>query len=218
MSIINFPNDTQHLSIVGRNGTGKTQAACWHLSKRSWDEMPWIIIDYKRDRLIGEIEPEELEITTRVPKQAGLYVVRPMPDDDDDEVNALLRRIWAHNNCGVYLDEGYMVPDKAPLRGLLTQGRSKHIPMIILSQRPVMLSRFVFSEASFFQVFDLNHKLDRRKVTEFVPIPTNYRLRKHFSYFYDVGNHQLTEFSPVPDADAILQTFRDRRPKRRKAL
>jgi hypothetical protein len=91
----------------------------------------------------------------------------------------------------------------------LTQGRSRRIPMIVLSQRPVWLSRFVFSEADFFQVFDLTHIKDMDKVAEYIRDDDRKQLEaplKDFhSFYYDVGKRRLETFGPVPKSDKILR-------------
>ena len=204
-----LPNDTQRLAIVGRTGSGKTQAAAWHLSNRSYDKMPWIIFDFKYDTLLNEIDGvQELKLG-QIPKKPGLYIVHPMPDQED-EVDDYLIKIWANENIGVYIDEGYMIKDRRALRSILTQGRSKHIPMIILSQRPVWLSRFVFSEADFYQIFWLNDQRDRKTLAAFVPFDMHEKLENYHSIYYDVGNDKLYRWQPVPDKETILATF-DRR-------
>ena len=41
--------------------------------------------------------------------------------------------IWKRGGIGVYVDEGYMVGNNNPaFRAILTQGRSKEIPAIVL--------------------------------------------------------------------------------------
>jgi hypothetical protein len=97
---------------------------------------------------------------------------------------------------------------------ILTQGRSKRIPVIVLSQRPVWLSRFVFSEASYFQVFWLNDFRDRQTVQSFIPADTENRLPDFNSLWYDVGRDRVSRMLPVPARTTILETFRERmRPK-----
>jgi DNA helicase HerA-like ATPase len=162
MSKLRLPNDTQRIAIVGRTGSGKTYAAAWHLSKRNFDTMPWIIFDFKYDPLLQNLGAIELPLGT-LPDKPGLYIVHPFPDDKEG-IDNYLWQIWKHENIGVFIDEGYMVGDSSAFRAILTQGRSKRIPMIILSQRPVWLSRFVFSEADFFQVFQLNILNDRMQI------------------------------------------------------
>jgi hypothetical protein len=211
-----LPDDTQRLSIVGRTGSGKTQAAVWHFSHSDWDIKPWIVYDFKRDKLLGRIaEMEGVEEigTDEVPERPGIYRVCPHPDDGD-LVEAQLAGIWAQQNTGVLIDEGYMV-SQAPnsrswLRTLLTQGRSMHIPMIILSQRPVWMDRFVFSESDFYQVFRLNHSMDRRKIMEYIPADLDKRLPEYHSFYHDVSNEETVVLKPVPDEDEILEVFDSR--------
>src|ERR1017187_6122512 len=164
----NLPTNSQRIAIVGRTGSGKTVAGLWHLSKQNYHKQPWIIVDYKMDENINSIKNAihiELKDT---PKKPGIYIVHPRPNDEE-KVTALLYRVWERENIGIYIDEGYMLGNRNPaLNVCLTQGRSKHIPMIVLSQRPVWLTRFVFSESDFFQIFQLNDKDDRKTVERFL--------------------------------------------------
>lgn len=213
MAEIDFPNDTQRLACTGRTGSGKTVAACWHLSGQPFDRKPWVIINTKGDPMLNEIgtmpNVTHLDLNGNVGKR-GLYMIAPRPDQEE-LLDAFLWRIWARGNCGVYGDEGYMIGPIPSFNALLTQGRSKHIPMIVLSQRPVWLSRFVFSEADFYQVFNLNHREDRKKVAEYVrDLDPDYHLADYHSIWYDVARDQVSVFRPVPPRDVILGTFKAR--------
>lgn len=208
-----LPDDTQRLSIVGRTGSGKTQAAAWHFSHASFDSMPWVVYDFKRDALlgrIGEMEGTQHIETTEIPRRPGIYFVHPHPDDVQ-QVQDQLQGIWQSQNTGVLIDEGYMV-SQAPnsrswLRTLLTQGRSLHIPMIILSQRPVWMDRFVFSESDFYQVFRLNHSGDRKKIMEYIPADLSMRLPEYHSFYHDVAREETVVMRPVPEEEKILEVF-----------
>lgn len=210
MSKLRLPNDTQRIAIVGRTGSGKTYAAAWHLSKRNFDTMPWIIFDFKYDPLLQNLGAIELPLGT-LPDKPGLYIVHPFPDDKEG-IDNYLWQIWKHENIGVFIDEGYMVGDSSAFRAILTQGRSKRIPMIILSQRPVWLSRFVFSEADFFQVFQLNILNDRKTIESFLrqDADLNVPLPDYHSYYYDVGKNDLKIMKPVPDESELLRVFNER--------
>ena len=107
-----------------------------------------------------------------------------------------------------------MVPDQEAFQAILTQGRSKEIPAIILTQRPVWISRFVFSEADFYAVFHLNDRRDQKSVAEFTPNTPLWDLTSripdyHFRW-YDVSGDYSTQMQPVPDRDMILETFEKR--------
>ena len=208
-----MPQDTQRLAIVGKTGTGKTQAAAWHLSQRSFDLKPWIILDFKRDELLNEIGATEVDMIN-APTKPGLYITHPLPDDKE-AVENYFWNIWQKENIGVYIDEGYMIGDSPAFRALLTQGRSKRIPIIVLSQRPSWISRFVFSESDYHQVFWLNDFRDRKTVSAFVPYDMENRLEDYHSVWYDVSQDRVAKMLPVPKKSAILQVFEDRlKPKK----
>lgn len=213
-----MPDDSQHIAIVGANGSGKTQAAVWQLSHRNFHLMPWVAYNFKRDESIDAI-PGAVDIElNQIPESPGIYVAHPLPAEEE-AVEAQMWRIWDRGDTGVYVDEGYMVgPRNQAFRALLTQGRSKHIPVMVLSQRPVWMDRFVFSEAGFYQVFRLQHKKDRRTVEEFMPADLEKRLPDYHSYYHDVGLNRTHVMRPVPDIDTIYGTFARRFARRKRAI
>lgn len=225
---VRMPNDRQRILVLGKTGTGKTCAAVWHLSQKDFKRKAWIVLNHKGDDLIDSIEgANHVDLNFR-PKKPGLYIYHPIPDVDDAEVTQLLWDIHAMGNIGVYVDEGYMIPNRDPaFQALLTQGRSKKIPMIILSQRPVWLTRFAISESDFFQIFQLGDQRDRQTVQGFVPVdleklmqaPVNTvpALKKFHSIYYDVGANNCVIMTPVPTADAVLARF-DLGKKRKQTL
>ena len=201
-----LPGPTKRTTIIGRTGSGKTQFGAWLLSNMDVQTRPWVIIDYKRDELLNEIPfIREVSYTEKLNKP-GLHIVHSLPSEDE-QLEKYLLSIWQRGNTGIYVDEGMMLPDKEALTALLTQGRSKKIPMIMLSQRPVDLSRFVFSESDYFSVFHLNHKLDKKKVEEFTSVNMKQDVPEYHSRWYDVSRNLTFRLRPVPDKDTILDRF-----------
>lgn len=215
-----FPDDTQRHAIVGRTGSGKTQAALWALQKRNYHRNPWIIIDYKGDPSIAKIPGlTELALRDRIPKQAGLYVIRPFPESDDEAVHEFMMRIWERGNTGIYLDEGYMIGRfNTAYRAILTQGRSKHIPVITLSQAPAWVSPFIFRESEFIQSFHLQTPADVKRINEFIPGADVAHMEKYHSYYWNVLDFELTFLRPVPKLDVILDRFDSKRAVRTWAM
>lgn len=211
-----FPDDSQRTAVIGRTGSGKSVAGFWLLSESNFDEKPWVIIDYKYDELINSIDRIKEIGINEVPKHPGLYKVHPHPDQAES-VDAWLWKIWAQEDVGLLVDEGYMLPDKGGFRAILTQGRSKRIPVITLSQRPVWLSRFVFSQADFHAVFHLNDDRDTQTIQSFMPKGVlKTRLPEYHFRWYDVGTDGLFTMMPAPDPATIQQVISDRlKPKRK---
>jgi hypothetical protein len=203
-----LPGDTDRISIVGATGSGKTHAALWQLSMRDFDRKPWVILDYKGDDLLNSIEgAQHINYDWEPTTQPGVYILHPNPGDDV-EVEAFLWKVWKHGNIGVYVDEGVMIGNgNNAYRSILTQGRSLHIPMIVLCQRPVFIDQFTFSESDYFQVFRLGWMKDIKKMEEFIPYQVSRRLPDHHSYYYDVKANEMVIMGAVPDRDAILDTF-----------
>lgn len=211
-----FLNPDDRMSVVGRTGTGKTVGAAFQALYLPWDDyLPLLFYDYKGDRLISEIGAHEdvHHITTdRIPDEAGLWIVRPRPDQDE-EVEEQLWRIWERGGIGVVIDEGYMITGSDAYRAILQQGRSKGIPVITLSQRPVFMDMFSFTEASFFQIYDLSTKGDRKRIVEYVPGLDGEEwpdLPKYHSIYYDVAENRIEVLRPVPPPDEIVRRFHER--------
>lgn len=213
-----IPNEKQRTVICGRTGSGKTVAGVWHLSQRNYLQMPWVIFDYKGDDLIGQLPTTEISIKKLAPpKEPGLYIVRPMAEVDDDAIEDFLWAIKNKGNTGIYVDEGYMLPGggrSTAYRAIQTQGRSLKIPTITLSQRPVWMDRFVFSEADFYQIFHLNDKRDKQTIKSFMPENTGDNLPEYHSYYYDVSKNDLCILRPVPTGEQIVATFKPPEKKR----
>lgn len=212
-----LPNDSNRLLVLGRTGSGKTVAGVWHLSKRAYNRRPWIVLNQKGDALIDAIPGTvEMDIADKPPKQPGIYIVRPIPDIDDDALDRLMCNCWERGNIGLYFDEGYMLPrGSRGLRLIQTQGRSLRVPTITLSQRPVWLDRFVFSEADFIQLFHLNDDRDKLTIASFMPRDAKQDLPQYHSWYYDVPKNNLLALQPVPMEDEILNRFDVQKPKRK---
>lgn len=200
-----LPNSSQRLAVCGRTGTGKTVGGLYHISRKDLRRESWVILNFKEDELINSIaRARHIEYDWKPPRKGGgVYVLHPSPHETE-QVEAFLWRLWENENVGVFADEGYMLSRSSALEALLTQGRSKHIPLIICTQRPVWVSRFVFSEADFLQVFDLTDKRDWQTVEQVMPRVEDMPLQQFHSWYYDVARKQLFEFTPVPEPRIIV--------------
>jgi hypothetical protein len=216
-----MPSDTEHVAIIGRNGSGKTQFATWMLSERSYDKMPWIVLNFKGDDLIDEIPGHrEMAITDAIPKSPGIYVTSPVIASKEDQalLDDFFRRCWERQNVGIYVDEGYMATGLKWFRAVLSQGRSRHVPMIVISQRPVWMDRFVWSEASRYAAFDLNLQDDKETADKMIPGYRQVNLPAFHSVWHDVKSDRTVILTPAPDRETILAAFRSRAKVKTKAI
>lgn len=214
-----LPREDEHMLIVGRNGTGKTQAGLHWLSKRSLSVKPWFVLDYKREETLADIPRARYVDFNETPSQPGLYILQSGPDPDlQDATEAWLRRIWQKmidgDPSGVFIDEGYMLPPRsAAFSALLTQGRSKRNPVMMLSQRPVRVDRTAISEASHVIAFDLNDKRDHKSLEETVPNGLmSIDVPPWHSRWYSVKKNKVWIVKPVPEAGEIIDEINSQLP------
>lgn len=213
-----IPGINDRVALIGSTGSGKTQAGSWILRHSPLDRIPYVVLDYKHDRLFSSIDRIREIGLNEVPRQPGLYVIRPVPEADDDEVNRWLLDVLARTRIGLLFDESYMLPSSGiGVKAILTQGRAKHIPIIAHTQRPLWVSKFILSEASHFAVFRLTDREDRRVTKRYVPQDVvNIRLPKFHSHWYSVGDDYAATLGPVPPASEIIEAINSRlEPKRR---
>lgn len=236
--MLRMPDDTQRLLVLGQTGSGKSQFGTGVLSLRSWHIMPWVIFDYKREKLFLDIDHAtdggliEISPKSKPPTKAGLYICRPIPDEDDEAVELFLKRMWAQGHIGLYGDEGFMIPQgrgQSGLKRILIQGRSLHVPVILLYQRPVDMSRYAVSQADYVAYFYFNDLRDVGSVANYIKpvaapkgglwdgrqliapegslIGPQTRLAKYNSLWYDVGQNETKVLLPAPSASQIVDTF-----------
>jgi hypothetical protein len=196
-----FPGGDQRVVIMGATGSGKSTCGLWLLSHARLDARPWIAIDYKREAIFDQVgfpPIQPLKFGDKLPRARGLYLVSPRPDQDAP-VDALLWKIWERENVGLYVDEASLMPDQSPaFRAILQQGRSKRIPVIACTQRPVSVARQLFSESDFYCVYRMVDKRDYKTVEGFVPGDLSQPLPWHHWYCYDRSKDVLLTMSPVP--------------------
>lgn len=203
-----LPTEEQRVTVVGRTGSGKTWFGAWLLSKAPFHRQPYFIVDYKGDKLLRSIEGvREVSLYEKLPKTPGLFTVRPALHEED-AMEAWLWNVWQHERIGLYFDEAFMLPNsgysrRGALQAILTQGRSKKIPVISLVQRPSQISLFVFSEADYYAVFHLNRRQDRKTMTDLGDGLDATDMPPYHSTWYDVGADDNYKMLPVPDGEQI---------------
>jgi hypothetical protein len=242
------PDDSSRVLVVGSTGSGKSQFAIAMLSTRNWGQggIPWFILDYKGEDLIEEILAEtgsdghfndgpikRVSVYSDPPKQPGLYYVKLRPHVDDIAIELFLQKIYdrASNGrrrigSGIFLDEGYALPRNCKFFDvLLTQGRTLKCPIICLYQRPVHMSRFAVTQASFIAMFRVQDLQDKKRLSEYTapaigvnnePITPFSVLPSYHCLWYDVSRGSSTVLAPAPSREEIIHRFKSRLAPRKK--
>lgn len=206
--IVLLPGVEDRLTTVGQTGSGKTYGALYQLSRFDLKHQRWIIFNTKNEKLINAI-PRTHEIGYEIPQKNGLYIIRPRIDEEE-ELTSFLWKILEEEEIGLFFDEAYMVEfigAVKPYIALLTQGRTKQIPIISLVQRPIGVTRFVFSEAQFIQVYDLMDYRDYEVTENFMPSVYGKPIPKFNSWYWDGIRKKMFQFAPVPSMNEILTTI-----------
>lgn len=208
-----LPRDDEHTAVVGRNGSGKSQLGFWLLSKRDLKHETVYVVDYKREILFQSLQNAKRIGFRDTPDEPGLFILETRPDQEQ-ATEDWLWRVWSKENAGLFVDEGYLLPqmNRGAFQAILTQGRSKRIPVITLTQRPVRVSPFAFSEASHIAVFDLNRKKDWQTIEEMTPegfstwLPAEFsgELPPYHARWHAVKKKASWVIRPVPDAGEII--------------
>ena len=86
------------------------------------------------------------------------------------EFRYMFDRMWEEGSWTVYIDEAYYLQHELGLEHtmvkFLTQGRSKHISVVVGMQRPFWINRFALSEPTHIFTFKLGDKRDLRAISE----------------------------------------------------
>lgn len=155
----------------------------------------------------------------KAPNEPGLYILRPNPIGDEERIDRFLTTVLRSERTGLFLDEGMRIsPYSKPMAAIYTQGRSKHIPVITLSQRPSQISRLAVSESEHFGYFGLTDKRDHDTIRGFVPSNKFWnfaeRLPKYHLRWHSVADDADWLLAPAPEIGNILDRIETRlRPK-----
>jgi hypothetical protein len=220
MAEFRLPARDERVWVVGHTGTGKSHAGLWLLSHADFDRKPWIVLDFKGEKLVRGIPRiSTLALNSHVPRSPGVYRL-PYDPRDEAYVENYLWEIWKRGKIGVLVDEGHALPGDGGLRSdavkaIASQGRSKEIPMIVISQQPSWISRFVKSQADHFYIFHLNSREDYKAIGELVPGPIAEMveaLPERHSLVHDVAKRATFHLRALPNSHTIYDRFDRRMP------
>lgn len=215
-----LPNDTNRTVVIGSTGSGKSVFGMWLMGTcqtLDWRNGRVICFDWKGDNLLQSLGAKPLGLHQNPPTRPGLYLVSPDPEDLAG-VDAFLYKCWQEEDIGLFFDEAAELEKSKEINRIMKQGRSKHIPCISCTQRPVWLPRCIFSEAEYFALLRLNDRDDQNTVKRFINADVNKRRAEYSSLWYDVARDRAHEFSPVPSPSEIKATFKWSKSDERKVV
>lgn len=212
------------IALFGRSGSGKSYLGKWMILRST--SMRWIVLDTKHDPIFDDWHivtglPSARQMTEAWGRHANV-VVRPAPDENNDAILDLWLAMLhdAFTRFGILIDETYQVAygtRAGPgFTGLVTRGRVRGQTVIMGSQRPAWVPRYVFSEAVGYCIMSLNLKGDRERVAEMVG-DRWYRdvmapMQRRQWLYYDVDNDRLLKMSPVTIIDVpVVMTDEEHR-------
>lgn len=221
------PDSTTRTLIVGETGSGKTRFAVSEvLSRANFDKMPWLIIDYKQEdplinKIVDDFRVPEIDLSKKPPSKPGLYVCYPRPQIDDELMDKFLWQVVEKGRFGLYMDEGFTVPQtrKSAFSTIFTQGRAKHIPVIVLYQRPRLMNLFAPTQASFISIFPVGTEADQEAIMEYIRpcvLPggriltaknMEVILPDYYSLWYDKSARKTSVLRPAPSEQEVLERF-----------
>lgn len=209
-----LPGPEDRTAIIGGTGTGKTTFGAWILSKQNFKARPWIALDFKGEELwdqVGDPPMRPLKLG-KMPGKSGFYRMSIRPGDDD-EFEDWLWRIWEKENIGLFCDESSLIPQRNAFKAILRQGRSKRIPVIACTQRPVDCDREIFTESQFVSVFRLDDVRDYKIIQGFTRNAAIDRpLPPYHSYWYDKKQSKMVILKPVPPGNVIASRLKEEVP------
>lgn len=209
--MVDLPANNSRTVVVGSTGSGKTQFGMWFLSTRDYRFRPWFILDYKGEKSFRDLIAKgaiDFPLNyAELPEDAGIYIIKVLPNQEA-LVSRFFRDCYQAENVGIFVDEGTMVPKNDPwLRACLTQGRSKEIELIICTQRPVWLDKYVFTEASYYAIFRVTSIDDRKTISNYLGGVEPNSLARYHCLWYMVNEQDYVIFEPVPKMDEIIKSF-----------
>lgn len=196
------------LTIAGRTGSGKSTLACWFLARSPGT---WIILNPKHTAAYNKL-PNSVVLTSfdysKLDKALQDYkfvIINPRPGESTpemmDDFIAYIQE--SYTNVGICIDELYTLHNNGRagpgLLGLLTRGRELKQSYLGLTQRPVLVSKFCFSEADYVVGMTLLSDDDRKMMYKNTgQAAFMQQMNPRDWLYFDASEYQMRFFGPVP--------------------
>lgn len=213
----------EHMTIVGRTGSGKSFKALEVVKQFHTDypEIGIVIINPKKkatdwDKYIPPFKGD------KIPKwKKGAFINWKVKPWQEYELDLFLWSIYDKGlPCLIVFDEGQEIKShKFPSAdSLWRQGRELKIGILTCTQRPVDLSRYAISQASYLEVFNIIGEDDLKALDSYMEIPLRSfispskikangeviegkKLKEFHSLFYSVKKGSAEILPPIEQTD-----------------
>lgn len=192
----------KRIAIAGSTGSGKSTLARRYLAQSRYH---WLIFNPKASRVFDPLRPVKLnriregEVFRHLERDAFTSLQFPPRWGPDAQDELLLRAQERFENFGVLIDELYHIHKNgvagAGLTGLLTRGRELKQSFVGLTQRPMFVAKFVFSEADAIIEFSLRYEDDRKRMREYTGSDhALQRMREHDFLFFSLDTERAIRY------------------------
>ena len=196
------------MTIVGRTGSGKSTLGCWMLGRSPGT---WIILNPKHTAAYKSL-PNSITLKgfnyqklDKLMREYKFIDIQPQsfestPEAMDDFIAYIQEN---YTNIGICIDELYTLHKNGVagegLKGLLTRGRELKQSYLGMTQRPVLISKFCFTEADYVVGMTLLTDDDRKMVYKNTGNPKFMeQLPPHEWLYFEASTLTIRHFLPVP--------------------
>lgn len=212
------PTRPNHVTIIGRKGSGKSVLAS--LFWRSW---PWdrLCIDPNHDAAVGDdVDTLEVPLPGSWPWRTSVglgddderssYVLRPdfraptFVDDMDRAVGLALE----HGHTLLWIDEAGELTKAnrtpAHMRHLLHTQRHRRLSLLLCMPRPVDVDPLTMSQADYIAAFEIPSPADRKRLADVIGLElaaledAHAQLDEHGFLWWETRDRELSILPPIP--------------------
>lgn len=201
MELFELPRGSR-IAIAGKTGSGKSTLARRYLAQSGYH---WLIFNPKASKVFDPLRPKKLNTITEsavyksLEKEPFTSLQFPPRWDHKAQDELLLRVQERFEGFGVCIDELYHIHNQGiagpGLTGLLTRGRELRQSFLGLTQRPMFVAKFVFSEADAIIEFELRYEDDLKRMREYTGSQhALLRQRDHDFLFFPLDSDRVIRY------------------------
>lgn len=192
----------EHVFVAGRTGSGKTTLARELLKKvrrlvvcdTKGDLDAWGCVEWGKESKKLLLRGEPIRVRVMAPLKASAQEAQEFWDN-------VFETAYDAGDVRIYIDELYGIVPKPSLeppslKAIYTRGRSVHVTMCALTQRPAWVPMHAKSESSHYFCFRLNLPDDRKSMAAFMGEEVAERIPDRHGFYYFGGDLEDPVYNP----------------------